>query len=70
MKVKVVRYENSVWLRDVEKNLSREMDCLLISSGESSVADLAVQNDMFASLNLSGFKVSAIGGRVISKVDD
>jgi hypothetical protein len=68
MSVKVVYDE--AWRRGLEKSLSREMDDHLLSWGKRSQLEMAIENDVFASLNLSGFKISAIGGRAVSRVDD
>ena len=51
------------WQREVEKKFSRDLDAYVMSEGERSNVDIAIQNDFFAALNLSEFKVSAIGGR-------
>jgi hypothetical protein len=58
---------SDAWRRRVEKQLSRDLDAHLVAEGHSSVTDMAIQNDFFASFNLSGFKISAIGGRALSK---
>jgi hypothetical protein len=57
------------WRRRIEKQLSRDLDTHLVSEGHSSVTDRAIENDFFASFNLSGFKISAIGGRALSKTE-
>lgn len=59
--------EQASWERAVEKQVSREIDAYLVEEGLSSIIDRAVSNDYFASLNLTGFKISAIGGRAIFK---
>lgn len=51
------------WQRNVEKNVSRALDAHIMSDGSQSSIDVAIQNDFFAALNLSEFKISAIGGR-------
>jgi hypothetical protein len=61
MSVKVERIKG--WEREVEKKVSRDLDAYVMCEGERSNADMAIQNDFFAALNLSEFKVSAIGGR-------
>lgn len=65
MNVKVVPLEG--WRRDVEKNLSRDLDDHLLSNGHRSYSDLAISNDFFAELSLSGFAVTAVGGRRLSR---
>jgi hypothetical protein len=54
------------WRRVVEKKLSRDLDAHILGEGLSSQNDLAIRNDFFASLNLSGFRISAIGGQPIT----
>jgi hypothetical protein len=44
--------------RAIEKNMSREIDQFYIDHGVASE-----QNDFFAGLDVSGFKISAIGRR-------
>jgi hypothetical protein len=61
MSVKVEYLQH--WQRAVQKSVSRDMDAYILSEGARSDVDIAIQNDFFASLNLSDFKVSAIGGR-------
>jgi hypothetical protein len=61
MSVKVENLKH--WQRTVEKNVSRDMDAYVMSEGARSNVDIAIQNDFFAALNLSDFKISAIGGR-------
>ena len=68
MAVKIVQSEG--WHRRIEKSLARELDGHVISEGERSITDVAISNDFFSSLNLSGFKISAIGGRAVLRVDD
>jgi hypothetical protein len=51
------------WRRDEEKKISRELDSYVLAEGLQSSADVAIKNDFFAALNLSDFKISAIGGR-------
>jgi hypothetical protein len=54
------------WSRGVEKGVSRELDAHKIEHGFVRDFEIAIQNDFFASLNLSGFKISAIGRRPLS----
>jgi hypothetical protein len=65
MSVKVESLQ--AWQRQVEKNLSREMDAFVVSQGARSDGEIAIQNDFFAALNLSDFKVSAIGSRHLER---
>lgn len=51
------------WQRDVQKKVSRELDDHVMSNGARSGIDMAIENDFFAALNLSEFKISAIGRR-------
>lgn len=57
------------WRRRIEKELSRELDTHLVSEKHSSVTNRAIENDFFASFDLSGFKITAIGGRALSKTE-
>jgi len=54
------------WRRAVEKKLSRALDAHILEEGHSSKNELAIKNDFFASLSLSGFRISAIGREPIS----
>jgi hypothetical protein len=54
---------DDAWKRDIIKKISRELDAHRLEEGLSSNHELAIQNDFFSSLNLSGFRVSAIGRR-------
>lgn len=54
------------WRRSVEKSMSRELDAHLLEEGSSSTTDMAIKNDFFAALNLSNFKISAIGRQPVS----
>jgi hypothetical protein len=54
------------WRRGVEKKLSRALDAHILEEGLSSKNDLAIKNDFFAALSLSGFRISAIGRQPIS----
>ena len=56
-------FVDDAWKRDVIKKISRELDAHRLEEGLSSSHELAIQNDFFASLNLSNFRVSAIGRR-------
>jgi len=69
MSVKIDKLEG--WRRGVEKGVSRDLDTHMISEGARSTLETALNNDMFASLNLNGFVISHIGGRSIGvRVDD
>lgn len=57
------------WRRAVEKELSRDLDAHLLEAGHSSSNEIAIQNDFFASLNLSRFRISAIGGESVIRKD-
>lgn len=62
-----VKVENiPAWQRKVQKNVSRALDEQAISDGMRSGVDVAIQNDFFAALNMSEFKISAVGGRSLS----
>jgi hypothetical protein len=52
--------------RALEKQASRESDSRRLSSGQASVADISIQNDFFAALDLRNFRISSIGHREIS----
>jgi hypothetical protein len=49
--------------RAIEKHLSREIDQFYIEHGVASEHSIAIKNDFFAALDLSAFKISAIGRR-------
>jgi len=51
------------WHRDEEKKMLRELDSYVLSEGLQSSDEVAIKNDFFAALNLSEFKILAIGGR-------
>jgi hypothetical protein len=55
------------WRRGLEKKLSRSLDEHILDKGLSSKNDLAIKNDFFAALSLTGFRISAIGGQPISQ---
>jgi hypothetical protein len=55
--------------RKIEKHLSREIDQFYIEQGFASQCDIAIRNDFFAALNLSGFKISSIGKRDSERSD-
>lgn len=57
---------DDAWKREIVKNISRDLDIHRLEQGISSRNDLAIQNDFFASLNLTHFRVSAIGRRPLS----
>ncbi len=59
-------FVDDAWKRDIIKKISRDLDAHRLEEGLSSHNELAIQNDFFASLNLSNFKVSAIGGRPLA----
>lgn len=59
--------EQAGWERRVEKQIARDLDDHLVSEGHRSIMDLKIGNDYFAELNLSGFKISAIGGKSLHK---
>jgi hypothetical protein len=61
MRVRIV--VDDAWKREVQKKISRDLDAHLLEQGLSSSHDLAIQNDFFAALDLSNFRVSAIGRR-------
>lgn len=62
-------FVDDAWKRDVIKKISRDLDAHRLEEGISSNYELAIQNDFFASLNLSDFRVSAIGRRPLAKDD-
>jgi hypothetical protein len=69
MSVKIEKL--SAWQRGLEKGLSRDLDAHMIERGERTTINTAIENDVFASLNLSGFVISHIGGRsVVTRIDD
>jgi hypothetical protein len=69
MSVKIEKLDG--WRRGLEKGMSRDLDAHLISQGERSTIDTAIENDVFASLNLDGFVISHIGGRSVGiRIDD
>jgi hypothetical protein len=55
--------------RAIEKHLSREIDQFYIDHGVASERSIAIKNDFFAALNLSGFKISSIGRRPVHVVE-
>jgi hypothetical protein len=55
--------------RAIEKHLSREIDQFYIEHGVASEHSIAIKNDFFAALNLSGFKISSIGRRPVHAVE-
>lgn len=55
--------------RAIEKNLSREFDQFYIERGLASEEKIAIKNDFFASLDLSRFRISSIGGRPVHAVE-
>jgi hypothetical protein len=55
--------------RAIEKNLSREIDQFYIEHGVASEHSIAIKNDFFAALDLSGFKISSIGRRPVHGVE-
>jgi hypothetical protein len=59
--------EQASWERRVEKQMARDLDDHLVSEGHRSIVDLKIRNDYFADLNLSGFKISRIGGKSLQK---
>jgi hypothetical protein len=61
MSMKIKRLKG--WHRDQEKKISRELDSYALAEGLQSSAEVAIKNDFFAALNLSDFKILAIGGR-------
>jgi hypothetical protein len=65
MSVKVEKLKG--WRRDEEKKMSRELDSYALSQGLRSSDEVAIKNDFFAALNLSDFKISAIGGRNLER---
>jgi hypothetical protein len=61
MSMKIKRLKG--WRRDEEKKISRELDSYVLAEGLQSSTEVAIKNDFFAALNLSEFKILAIGGR-------
>jgi hypothetical protein len=61
MSMKIERLKG--WRRDEEKKISRELDSYALAEGLQSSTEVAIKNDFFAALNLSDFKILAIGGR-------
>jgi hypothetical protein len=59
--------EQAGWERAVEKQISRELDIYKVATGLATVNEQAVLNDYFAQLNLSGFKICAIGGKSLQE---
>ncbi len=55
--------------RVLEKHLSREIDQFYIERGVASEQKIAIKNDFFAALDLSGFKISSIGRRPFHAVE-
>jgi hypothetical protein len=52
--------------RAIEKHLSREFDQFYIEHGVASEHSISIKNDFFAALDVSGFKISAIGHRPVN----
>lgn len=50
-----------------QKQASRDRDADRLARGEISPAELAEENSFFASLDVSRFKIVAIGGRPIGR---
>jgi hypothetical protein len=61
MSMKIKRLKG--WRRDEEKKISRELDSYVLAEGLQSSTEVAIKKDFFAALNLSDFKILAIGGR-------
>lgn len=55
--------------RRIEKHLSREIDQFYIENGVASARNIAIKNDFFSALNLSGFRISSIGRRPAHAVE-
>lgn len=53
--------------REAEKRASRDEDARQLAAGEISGEDLRRRNSFFQSLDISNFKMVAIGGKPLSR---
>ncbi|MNU45052.1 hypothetical protein D3C71_338900 [compost metagenome] len=53
--------------REAEKRASRDEDARQLAAGEISGDDLRHRNSFFRSLDISNFKMVAIGGKPLSR---